>query len=107
VSATGHHVVSFVTITEIEISEIEKSVLVAERSRPARGEATKGQETWCAERLVICLSLKPPAQQPASTTGASSGPGREQSTPFLWVCIIDYFLLVINLTVPGDGGGLT
>jgi hypothetical protein len=49
-------VVSFVTI-----SEIIKGVLVADRSQPARGEATKGQETWCAEKLVICLSLKPPA----------------------------------------------
>ena len=66
-SATGHHVVSFVTITEMEISEIEKSVLVA-NSRPARVEATKGPETWCAVKLVICLSLGPPALRPASAT---------------------------------------
>jgi hypothetical protein len=40
VSAAGHHVVSFVTI-----SEIIKGVLVADRSKPARGEATEGEET--------------------------------------------------------------
>jgi len=46
-SPTGHHVVSFITI-----SETEKSVLVADTSRPTRNEAITGEQTFTVFELV-------------------------------------------------------
>ncbi len=83
--ATGHHVVSFVTI-----SEIEKIVLVADSCRPARGEATTGKGTCFVLKLIICLAETTYRRQ-VVRMNIGTGPRLEESTPFLRLCIIDYF----------------
>ena len=89
--ATGHHVVSFVTVREIEISTPTAT------GHSGCSEIAEAKDIGCVAEFVMTGLAGPPSRKTLRNHLHVSQRG--QSTPLPTTWLIDYFLLLINFAL--------